>query len=53
MLYFQFLTADLKQQELVEKYKELKESGRLQKYMEKKRKKNTSKDRKRLPSSFS
>jgi ribosomal RNA-processing protein 36 len=37
--------------ELVEKYKELKASGQLAKFLEKRRKRNASKDHKLLPSS--
>lgn len=37
--------------ELVEKYEELKSSGRLDKFMEKRRKKNAAKDHRYLPAS--
>ena len=39
----------LREEELKEKYKELEEQGQLNKYMSKRRKKNSSKDRKALP----
>ncbi|XP_046911955.2 ribosomal RNA processing protein 36 homolog [Dermatophagoides farinae] len=41
--------SQIKRTKLLEKYKLLKESGRLQKYMERKRKKLAAKDRKRMP----
>ncbi|KAK8778160.1 hypothetical protein V5799_020499 [Amblyomma americanum] len=37
--------------ELAERFKQLKKAGKLEKYLEKKRKKNVQKERKRLPSS--
>lgn len=40
--------ADLKAALLVQKYQQLKKSGKLNKYLEKKRKKNASKDRKKI-----
>jgi ribosomal RNA-processing protein 36 len=40
--------SEIKKIELVEKFKKLQKSGKLEKYMEKKRKKNASKERKRL-----
>lgn len=42
--------SDRKVLELAEKYKELKKSGKLEKYLAKKRKKNMSKDRRQMPS---
>lgn len=41
--------SDMKKQELMLKYQELKESGQLEKYMEKRRKKNAAKDHRYLP----
>ncbi len=41
--------SEIKKQELVLQYKELKESGQLQKYMEKRRRKNSAKDHRYLP----
>ncbi|KAH9414102.1 ribosomal RNA processing protein 36 homolog [Dermatophagoides pteronyssinus] len=41
--------SEIKRTKLLEKYKQLKESGGLQKYLERKRKKLTAKDRKRIP----
>ncbi|KAI1302371.1 Ribosomal RNA processing protein 36 -like protein [Halotydeus destructor] len=38
----------LKKEELIEKFKKLKKSGKLDKYLEKKRKKNVSRDRRKL-----
>lgn len=46
VLYF---TAEKKKLELAEKYKTLKESGKLNKYLSKKRKRNAAKERKYLP----
>lgn len=43
------LVADKKKLELAEKYETLKKSGKLDKYLMKKRKKNALKDRKKLP----
>ncbi|XP_041352351.1 ribosomal RNA processing protein 36 homolog [Gigantopelta aegis] len=40
---------DLKKMELAEKYKELQKSGKLDNYLSKKRKKNASKEKKKLP----
>ena len=42
--------SEQKKQELILKYEELKDSGRLEKYMEKRRKKNAAKDHRYLPS---
>ena len=42
-------SAERKKLELAEKYKALKESGKLDKYLAKKRKKNAAKERKLLP----
>ena len=42
-------TATQRKIELAQKYSELKKSGKLKKFMSKKRKKNSSRDRKRLP----
>jgi ribosomal RNA-processing protein 36 len=44
---------DLKRKELEIKFDTLKKEGRLGKYMEKRRKKNSQKDRKRMPRNFS
>ncbi|KAI8108498.1 hypothetical protein M9434_006523 [Picochlorum sp. BPE23] len=41
--------SEIKKQELLLQYKELKESGQLQKYMEKRRRKNSAKDHRYLP----
>ncbi|BFI30883.1 ribosomal RNA-processing protein 36 [Marchantia polymorpha subsp. ruderalis] len=41
--------SELKKQELVEKYKELKSSGKLEKFMAKRRKKNAAKDHRFVP----
>ena len=41
--------SDIKKQELLLKYQELKDSGQLDKYMEKRRKKNAAKDHRYLP----
>ena len=46
---FYLKNSDKKKIELAEKYKELKASGKLDKYMSKKRKRNTQKDKKNLP----
>lgn len=51
-VYFKFLfvfLAEQKKIELAEKYKELKSTGKLQKYLNKRRKKTASKDRKQMP----
>lgn len=45
-----YVAATQKKIELAEKYAKLKKSGKLEKFMSKKRKKNSSRDRKRLPS---
>ena len=42
-------TATIKKIALAKKYSELKKSGKLEKFVEKKRRKNTKRDRKRLP----
>lgn len=42
--------SEKRKRELVAKYEELKSSGRLEKYMEKRRKKNAAKDHRYLPS---
>ena len=47
--HFYLLIGDLKKLELAEKYKELQKSGKLDKYLSKKRKKNASKEKKKLP----
>ena len=44
-----FYLDHLSTQDLKEKYKELEKDGKLNKYMSKRRKKNSSKDRKALP----
>ena len=44
-----FFLADKKKLELAEKYKELNKSGKVDKYLSKKRKKNAAKERKKLP----
>lgn len=41
--------ATVKKLELAEKYRELKKSGRLEKYMSKKRKRNAQRDKRKLP----
>ena len=41
--------ADKKKLALAEKFKELKKSGKIEKYMQRKRKKNASKEKKKLP----
>ena len=41
--------ATLKKIELAKKYSELKKSGKLEKFVEKKRKRNAKRDRKQLP----
>ena len=46
-----FSTADARKQELIEKYKQLKASGKLEKFLEKRRKKNAAKDHRYIPSS--
>ena len=46
---FSFLSAAQKKLEMAQKYKELKRSGKLDKFLSKKRKKNASRDRKQLP----
>lgn len=46
---FYLKNSDKKKIELAEKYRELKASGRLEKFMSKKRKRNAQKDRKNLP----
>lgn len=43
------LPAVQKQLELVDKYKELKKTGKLEKYLTKKRKRNAQRDRRQLP----
>jgi len=45
-----YFLADLKRIELLDKYDELKKSGRFTKFMEKRRKRNAAKDRRKLPS---
>jgi hypothetical protein len=47
-LYLIF-TAERQAKELVTKYEDLKKSGKLQKHIEKKRKKSTNKERKKFP----
>ena len=44
--------SEKKKQELIQKYQELKSTGRLQKAIEKKRKKNAQKDRRYMPSAL-
>lgn len=46
--FFLFILAEIKKQELIEDFKALKKSGKLEKYLEKKRKKNFAKDTKRF-----
>ncbi|XP_013415255.1 ribosomal RNA processing protein 36 homolog isoform X2 [Lingula anatina] len=46
---FYLRKSEQKQLQLADKFKELKKSGNLEKYLSKKRKKNASKDRKKLP----
>eukprot|EP00794_Sanderia_malayensis_P020097 gene20097-22067_t len=46
---FYMKKSEKKKLELVEKYKHLKESGKLEKYLSKKRKRNAAKDRRNLP----
>ena len=48
--YIILFTAEKKKLELADKYKELSKSGKVDKYLNKKRKKNAAKDRKKLPS---
>ena len=48
-IYFLQFSADKKKLDLAEKFKELKKSGKVEKYMQKKRKKNASKEKKKLP----
>lgn len=47
-LWFDFVTAEKKLLELAEKYKELKKSGKVEKFLAKKRKKQLGKDSKHL-----
>lgn len=47
--FFIYWIADKKKLELAEKFKKLKSSGKLQQYLKKKGKKNTSKERKKMP----
>lgn len=49
MLVFCFYLALQRKVLLAKRYKELKESGRLEKFLVKKRKRNTTRDRKRMP----
>ncbi|KAM4043341.1 ribosomal RNA processing protein 36 homolog [Anomaloglossus baeobatrachus] len=42
--------SDIRKMELVDKYQELKKKGRVENFLSKKRKRNSIKDRKRLPS---
>ena len=46
---FYLKKSDRKKQELVERYKELKSGGKLDKYLSKKRKRNAMKEKKKLP----
>ena len=46
---FVFVLAEKKKLELVDKYKELKDTGKLEKYLSKRRKRNATKERKFLP----
>ena len=46
---FIHITATQKKLELAEKYSKLKKSGKLEKFLTKKRRKNASRDRKALP----
>ena len=43
------ISAIRRQLELAKRYKQLKESGRLEKYLARKRKKNAQRDRRQLP----
>eukprot|EP00976_Prorocentrum_cordatum_P098424 1191392-Prorocentrum_minimum.AAC.1 len=43
------LAADARKQELIEKYKQLKKSGKLEKFLETRRKKNAAKDHRYIP----
>ena len=43
------VSADKKKLALAEKFKELKKSGKIEKYMQRKRKKNASKEKRKLP----
>ncbi|CAM6086570.1 unnamed protein product [Calypogeia fissa] len=46
---FYLKKSEIRKEELVEKFKELKSSGKLEKYMEKRRRKNASKDHRYVP----
>ena len=46
-----FSSAEQKKMELAEKYKQLKKSGKVEKYLMQKHKKNASKDRRHFPQS--
>jgi len=48
---FIFVAGDEKRDELVKKYEELKSAGRLEKFMEKRRKKNSNKEHRHMPHS--
>lgn len=48
-LIFHSLSATLKRLELVDRFKQLKKSGKLKKYLEKKRKRNAMRERKKIP----
>lgn len=42
-------TAEMQKMELAEKYKQLKKSGKLESFLNKKRKRNAAKDKRKLP----
>lgn len=46
------ITGEKKTKELVKKFEDLKKSGGIDKHLEKKRKKHTAKDRKKMHTSF-
>ena len=50
-IFFFLSSAEQKKMELAEKYKQLKKSGKVEKYLMQKHKKNASKDRRHFPQS--